>query len=148
MRRREVLIREGSAVNGTPTCAVVVREVAALALFFGEGRKEVSYGVRAQTHYFQCEKPSVTLSGFFSDVIFVVICQVETCVVCPEPRSISISLSFLIRTMNCGITRWNLLPLYPLPSSNRHSCLKFSAVFGVASFFSSMVILPSFVASP
>ena len=52
------------------------------------------------------------------------------------------------RTMNCGITRWKRLPLYPLPSSARHSCLKFSAVFGVTSAFSSIVIRPNFVASP
>jgi len=54
----------------------------------------------------------------------------------------------IARTMNCGMTRWNRLPLYPFPSSARHSCLKFSAVFGVTSSFSSIVMRPSFVASP
>ena len=45
--------------------------------------------------------------------------------------------------MNCGITRWKRLPLYPLPSSAKHSCLKFSAVFGVTFAKSSITMRPA-----
>lgn len=45
--------------------------------------------------------------------------------------------------MNCGITRWNLLPLYPNPFSPVHRARKFSAVFGTTSANSSNVTLPS-----
>lgn len=109
MGEGEVLVGEGAAVDGAAAGAVVVGEVAALAL-----REE---GGRARGKGLGSESGLLTATGWG-------------------------------RTMNWGMTRWKRLPLYPLPSSARHSCLKFSAVLGVTSSLSSITMRPSLVASP
>ena len=44
--------------------------------------------------------------------------------------------------LKAGMMRWKRLPLYPDPGSATHSALKFSAVLGTQSTFSSIVTRP------
>ena len=146
MGQVEVLVSELLAVDGLAARAVAIREVAPLELRALEAGQSPGLGCRGRI------RTSVLLAASWGRVWVWVRLWVRRRA---EPRDIAISRSrgreleltwYRVgrvwwprqggvqerwrRTMKFGMTRWNLLSLYPKPREPEHSSLKFATVFG------------------